>query len=305
MRSIAVITEDASLKTLLLSLLEESYRLSCFSSIQASLDYIYNSMPDLLIIASDLREEFPVRLLNDLKDDPIFGQVPVVLVVSEGLPAEALNRLPIDDYVSLGLIETDLRIRIDLCIKRAERVVEVNPLTRLPGNIAIIKQIQGRLDKGEAFSLAYADLDYFKPFNDNYGFSRGDEVLKMSGRLMLNIVRNRQPCNSFVGHIGGDDFVFIMDAARMEDTALEIMENFDRIIPTFYEPGDRAKRGIDSVDRDGSRRSFPFISLSVGIASTKTRLFSHYGEISEVASEMKKYAKKFSGSCCKVDLRTQ
>jgi diguanylate cyclase (GGDEF)-like protein len=176
-------------------------------------------------------------------------------------------------------------------------------LTGLPGNIQITKQIQKRLDAGEQFALAYADLDYFKPYNDRFGFSRGDEVLKMLGRLILNTVKERQPGNSFVGHIGGDDLVFIMDCDSIEETAGKIIGFFDRIIPTFYDPEERAKGFIESLDREGQKRDYPLISLSIGIVCNRDKEFTHYGEMAEIASDMKKYAKTVTGSCIKMDRR--
>jgi diguanylate cyclase (GGDEF)-like protein len=90
-------------------------------------------------------------------------------------------------------------------------------LSRLPDNISINRQIQDRLDQRIPFALTYADLDHFKPFNDKYGFSRGDEVIKITGRLMLNIVRNKSIRNACIGHVGGDDFLCIMDPSLIEE----------------------------------------------------------------------------------------
>jgi diguanylate cyclase (GGDEF)-like protein len=286
-------------------LLKDSYMVADFSNIQSSLDYIYSSIPDLMIIDIAADDTFAITLLNEMKSDPIFGRLPVLAIFDDKFVIPDWNYLLVDDYVRKSCLEVELLHKTGLCIHRAERIVEVNPLTRLPGNIAIIKQIQRRLDSNEVFGLAYADLDYFKPYNDRYGFSRGDEVLKMIGRLILNTVKENQPHGSFVGHIGGDDFVFIMDLEYIEETASEIIDNFNKIIPTFYDPEDRAKGFIESVDREENKRTFPLIGISIGAAHNRFRKFSHYGEIAEVASEMKKHAKCTGGSCFKVDKRHQ
>ena len=169
--------------------------------------------------------------------------------------------------------------------------------------IDLNRQIQERMDRGETFSFAYADLSDFKPFNDKYGFSRGDEVLKITGRLLFNIVKSRQPRGSFIGHIGGDDFVFIMEPELIEAACTDIIRAFDQIIPTFYDPEDREKRGIESVDRRGVARFFSFIGLSIGVTGTGIRRFSHFGELTGAVSEMKRYAKKIKGSSFSVDNR--
>ena len=302
-RTIILIAGDIAVKSVTERALGSAYGIVNFSNIKSSLDYIYNSMPDLMIITVDLEDRLSLRLLNDLKSDPIFGQIPVLAILPDDLPPSTWENLLVDDYLNRSLIDTQMMTRVALCMQRSERVVDINPLTRLPGNIAIIKQIQQRLNNQDVFALAYADLDSFKPFNDKYGFSRGDEVLKMVGRLILNIVKTRQPYDSFVGHIGGDDFVFITSAENLEETAAEIILNFDNIIPTFYDAEHRTERRIDSFDRAGNKQVYPFISISIGVAMTIIRPFSHYGEMTEVASEMKKYAKNFQGSVYKIDRR--
>ncbi|TAN40944.1 MAG: diguanylate cyclase [Nitrospirae bacterium] len=303
MKTVVAVSKDMVLSGIVDRMLKDHFNIINFSDIESSLDYIYNSMPDMLVFDGISASPNAVRMLNELKNDPIFGQLPVLMLVPDDFFVADWELFFAEDYLRTRDVEKDLLDRIRLCLHRAERVVEVNPLTRLPGNIAISKQVQARLDKGDAFALAYADLDYFKPYNDKYGFSRGDEVLKMVGRLVMNMVKGRQPSGSFVGHIGGDDFTFMMDSNLVEQVAIDILDNFDRIITTFYDPEDRAKNNIVSIDREGQVKTFPFISLSIGIAHNSGAKFTHYGEIIEVASEMKKYAKHADGSCFRVDRR--
>jgi diguanylate cyclase (GGDEF)-like protein len=303
LKTIIVISRDMVLTNIVDRLLKDSYRVVDFSNIQSSLDYIYTSIADLMIIDIAMDDAVAITLLNEMKSDPIFGRLPVLAIFEDHFVIPKWDHLLVDDYVRRSCLEADILLMVDLCIHRAERMVEVNPLTRLPGNIAITKQIQRRLDNNEVFALAYADLDYFKPYNDRYGFSRGDEVLKMLGRLILNTVKKNQAQGSFVGHIGGDDFVFMMDVEHIEETASEIIDNFNKIIPTFYDPEDRARGFIESVDREGNKKTFPLIGISIGAAHNRFRKFSHYGEIAEVASEMKKYAKCAGGGCFKMDKR--
>ena len=106
----------------------------------------------------------------------------------------------------------------------------------------------------------------------------------MTGRLILNIVKNRQPQGSFIGHIGGDDFIFIMDAEAIEDAAAEVLSTFDRIITTFYDESEKTE-GIVALDRQGNSRSFPVMTMSIGITTNAYRRFSHYGEMTEAVSE--------------------
>ncbi|MBI3592573.1 MAG: diguanylate cyclase, partial [Nitrospirae bacterium] len=241
LKTVLLITKDPVLTNALDRILKDSYKVVDFTNLQSSMDYVYSSTPDVLLLDIKADDPVTVNILNELKGDPIFGHLSVLAVFEDIFVIPRWDRLLVDDYVRKSCLEADMLLRVDLCVQRAERMVEVNPLTRLPGNINIMKQTQRRLDSGETFALAYADLDYFKPYNDKYGFSRGDEVLKMLGRLILNTVKDRQSHGSFVGHIGGDDFIFIMDFDLIEDAAVRITDYFDRIIPTFYDADDRTR----------------------------------------------------------------
>jgi diguanylate cyclase (GGDEF)-like protein len=302
-KTIVVISQDVALSSVIEQILNKSYRVLSFRRIHSAIDYIYNSIPDLVIMDINEQDHFTISLLNNLKADPIFHQLPVLIVLDETQSAPQWDVLFVEDYIKKSDFEKEGLSRVDLCIVRSERISEVNPLTKLPGNISINRQIQARIDGGEVFALAYADLDHFKPFNDYYGFTRGDEVIRIAGRLILNIVKNVQSQGSFIGHIGGDDFLFIMNIGLVEDAAKEIIDSFDRIIPTLYEAKDRERGYIETQDRQNSLRQFPFVALSIGITSNEQKPFTHYGEITQVASEMKGQAKHVPGSCYKTDRR--
>ncbi len=304
MKKILAVSPDFLLTELTRRTLSPFFQLLSFDRMDSAVDFIYNEIPDMVIVDIVAGDEATVEKLNILKEDPLFSQIPVLAVFGDEPIATDWERLFVEDYLRKGDFEKDLLLKVNLAITRAERVVEVNPLTRLPGNISINRQIQERLDRSETFAFAYADLSDFKPFNDRYGFSRGDEIIKITGRLILNIVKSKQPQRSFVGHIGGDDFVFIMDDSLVEDACRDILGVFDQIIPTFYDTRDRENRGIESVDRKGVHMSFPFIGLAIGVTSTAGRHFSHFGQVTSAASEMKSLAKKKRGSSFSVDQRS-
>ena len=302
-KTIVVISRDAALTSIVAARLEHDYRLISFTNIASALDCIYNSVPDLVLFELDLHDTAMIHLFGSLKSDPIFTQLPVLAILPEQANIQDWHSFFVEDYIRVSDLEREILPRVNLCMIRSERIVEINPLTRLPGNISINRQIQNRIDAGEIFALAYLDIDQFKPFNDKYGFSRGDEVLKATGRLILNIVKNRQPQGSFVGHIGGDDFTYLMDEEFIEDASAEIIDAFDRLIPTFYDGQDREKGCIQSKDRQGNLKAFPMMTVSIGAASNKHLECTHYGEITEIASRMKTYAKRCKGSNFGMDMR--
>lgn len=301
--SIVTITNNPVIDSLIKFRFENIHKIAIFRDIKSAIDYIYTFFPNLLIADITQPNQSIMRIINDLKGDSIFGQISILLIIPDDFVISSWEDLLADDFIRYADLENDINIRVELCLLRSRRMVEVNPLTRIPGNITIIREIQQRIEKNETFAVAYADLDYFKPFNDKYGFSRGDEVIKMLGRLIYNTIKENQPLGSFVGHIGGDDFIYIMDVNLIENTSNLIIENYDKIIPAFYDYADRENNFIESVDREGNEKTFPIMSLSIGITHNKYKRFIHHGEITQILAEMKKYAKSVKGSYFIADRR--
>lgn len=303
MNSVVIITQNPSISHLLREKLSGKYKLLIFQNIHSALDIIYNSTPDMIIADISSSDNLLMPSLNDLKIDFIFGQMSILCIFSDDFSISSWNDLIIDDYIMIKDLEREIVMRVELCFLRLQRMVEVNPLTKLPGNITIVNQVKKRIENNEIFAIAYADLDYFKPFNDKYGFTRGDEVIRMLGRLIFNIVREYQREGAFIGHIGGDDFIYIMDPTLIEKTSKEIIENYDKIVPAFYDYTDREKGFIESINRQGLSETFPIMSLSIGITHNLYKNFSHYGEVAESLAEIKKYAKTIKGSFFVIDRR--
>jgi len=303
-KTVVVISQDVVLSGIIDRILAGDYGVFLFRNIQSAIDYIYNSPPNLIILDTSEEDIYSMDIINNLKSDPIFYQLPVLVVIDDILSVPVWKNLFVEDYLKRADIEQECLTRVSLAVLRSERIVEVNPLTKLPGNISIGRQIQARIEAGDTFALAYADLDHFKPFNDYYGFTRGDEVIRITGRLILSLVKSAEPQTGFVGHIGGDDFVFITSVDIVEDASAQIIDAFDKITPTLYDKKDRDSGFIETLDRQGNTRKFPMTALSIGIATNRNRSFTHFGEMTEVASEMKKLAKQSWGSCYLLDRRT-
>ncbi len=302
-KKIYCVTNDVILQSIINHQLNKDFHVVFFDNFNSALDKIYNYYPDLIIV--DLKKIFNLKMefIKGFKQDPAYAKVPVLAICEDYLEKNIIEELNIDDFVLTKFMEKELLLRTSIAISKIERIVDVNPLTFLPGNITISKEIQKRIDNKELFALAYVDLDNFKPFNDKYGFSRGDEILKMLGRLVINTVRSKNRQNSFVGHIGGDDFVYIVDFEIAEEIGNDIVNYFNSIIPTFYDEPERSQGYIQSVDRQGRTQKFNIMKVSIGIAHTLYQTFKHYGEISSIATELKKFAKSQGGGCIKIDRR--
>ena len=190
-------------------------------------------------------------------------------------------------------------------LRRAKEMRNLSPLTGLPGNIRIQEEIERQVGEKREFAVLYCDLDNFKAYNDQKGFVRGDRLIQATARIIQDAVVEGPAPKGFVGHVGGDDFVAVVEPACAEDVAKRICERFDEARGEFYEPEDLDRGFVRIEDRKGVLQDIPLVAISVGIASTSRRQFAHYGEAVAVATEMKSYAKREPGSSYAVDRRTE
>jgi GGDEF domain-containing protein len=180
-------------------------------------------------------------------------------------------------------------------IRRANVDSSLQPLTRLPGNIAIEHEVRRRFEKREEWAVIYADLDNFKAYNDHYGFVRGDDAIRLVATTMSDTIKHIGRETDFLGHIGGDDFIIVTHPQLAKNLARVIAEHFDRDVKALYDPGDRAKGYIAGKDRRGNSTRFPIMSLSLAVVTNSPRITS-YQSIGEVAAELKSFAKRQPGS---------
>ncbi len=189
-------------------------------------------------------------------------------------------------------------------LKRLEEMsLDANPLTHLPGSIAIENVLNQRLKEETSLAFCQLDLSHFKAFNDRYGYARGNEVIQATAKIVTDVVKGQGKEESFVGHIGGDDFVVITSVERYEKICLAIMDAFDRMVPDFYDMEDRERGYIHGETRQGQKVSFPIMTLAVAVVTNRYHRLKSHIQIGEIAAELKNYAKSFSQSTLVVDRR--
>lgn len=209
-----------------------------------------------------------------------------------------------DDYLTKPFNVSELKARIDSHLRRQWRELQASPLTGLPGNRQIQQILTTNLKAGIAFAIIYTDLNSFKAYNDRYGFTAGDEILNYTANVLTNVVLEVGNTETdFVGHIGGDDFIVVTSPERCETICKLAIERFDAEIKDFYDQQDIVKGGIESVDRQGNPIIAPLLSISLSVVIHEKNRFSHPGEISQVAAEVKKYVKKQEKSAYLIDRR--
>ena len=262
------------------------------------------SFPACVVLDAREDDAQVLDLCRSMKVDAFTAIVPVVVQVpTDGgqLSADALEA-GADEVVGEETSDRETRLRLDLLMRRAERDVSVHPTTRLPGTVQIERDMFDRMGRNEAFAVCYADLDHFKEFNDRYGYNNGDSVILLVSRMLRDLVRALAP-GGFVGHIGGDDFIFNVSVEDLEQTCDEVIQLFDELIPYQYTEDDPRAGYFLGKDRRGSVHRIPLMTLSIGIVTNQELAFSHTAQISELAAEMKTYAKSLPGSLYVVDRR--
>lgn len=281
------------------------YEVTLTSSAQEAQRAFYADPPHCMIVPYSMTSDAGDNLLKELKSDNVYGHLPAIVTLTKEEIASGIDWLtvPADDFVLDPINGDALLARIHLCWSRALRDVNANPLTGLPGNLVISREAERRLGAGEAFAFAYMDLDGFKSFNDGYGFARGDEILRMTARVLVNTVRSVDRHRTHVGHVGGDDFVFMTPSGLMAKTCERVIAAFDSIIPDFYDDKDRKRGGIDSTDRQGNPKWCPMVTCTIGAVDTTVSHVKHIADLFGRVTEVKNVAKKLPGSRFVMDRR--
>lgn len=174
--------------------------------------------------------------------------------------------------------------------------LDANPLTHLPGNLAIDRELEKRIRHGQPFAHMYIDLDHFKAFGDRYGYQAGSAVLAEVAGLIRRTVDRTGDASGLVGHIGGDDYIVLTVPERVEEMAKQLIEDFDRKVPDFYSPEDRQTGYFVARDRFGVERKFPLLSMSIAIILSQNLEFSSQQAFSWECAKMKDYLKTLPGS---------
>jgi len=271
-----------------------------------ALEMALEMCPDLILADVMMPVLDGVQLTRLLRDDPRTASALIILVTAQGLSSAKLEGFEAgaDDYIVKPFDVDELLARVRGALRRARVLRAQSPLTRLPGNVRIQEEIELRVRRQTSFALLYCDLDNFKAYNDKYGFLEGDRVIQLTARVLQDVAVERGGQATFVGHVGGDDFVVIAQLGREREIAEAVIERFDAEVVAMYDEVDRQRGYIETLSRRGELQRFPIVSVSIGVATTERRTFSHFAEAVAIATEMKTFMKKTPGSSWAVDVRS-
>ena len=278
---------------------------SVIGSVDELLSVCLRGRPRVVIVDARGDVSLAERACGRIKADSFTGVVPTVVVCKAGNgDMERCFAAGADEVLTEVTPPVEARSRLNAVLTRSDRDVHVHPSTRLPGTDIIESCITRELAKNEFFAVAYADLDHFKEFNDRYGYHEGDRVIRVLARILHDVVKGVCGEGGFVGHIGGDDFIFIIPVGAVQSVCAEIVEVFDLLVPFQYSESDRRAGYYFGKDRRGQLHRVPLMTISIGVVTNDRRPFTSAAQVSELATEMKAYAKSLSGSVFSVDRRT-
>lgn len=270
-----------------------------FKSVKTEeLNIALKNIPDMIIIDEDTIDVDIIDLCKSIRENEDNSITPIVVISSEWEKEHRLKILEQSiEYFILKPIDREYfyyTVRNILNLLQNNR--RISPLTGLPGNVQIQAEMKKRLLNKEQFAMFYFDLDNFKAYNDTYGFANGDEIIKFTARTIVENVHKMGTEDSFIGHIGGDDFVAITGKTDYERICKNIISDFDTYVLGYYSDEDVQKGYIEVANRRGIIEQFPLTSISIGVVEITPGRFKNTLEIGEVGAQVKHQAKSVMGS---------
>ena len=273
-----------------------------------SVEIALKNIPDLIIINEKTIDVNIASICKKIRENEDNSITPVLVITQDDHEEHKISILK--NKVEYIIPSTASNLYLYFAIKNITRLMTVNrtvsPLTGLPGNVQIQTELKKRLIKKETFQVLYFDLDNFKAYNDVYGFLNGDEIIKLTAKIITKNVHEIEDTNVFVGHIGGDDFVAIVDGdVDYEKICQNIIAEFDSEVVKFFNEEDLEKGYIEVSNRKGIIEEFALTSISIGVVVADKKRFSNILEIGEIGAQVKHLSKTTPGSSYAIDRREE
>lgn len=265
------------------------------------------NIPSLIIINEDSIDKDIIELCKKIREDDDNSITPIVVLGDSRDKDHRVSILKIGvEYYIVKPMDTDyLYYTIKNIVRLMHTNRRVSPLTGLPGNVQIQTEIKKRLLKKEEFAILYFDLDNFKSYNDLYGFAKGDEIIKFTAKTITKNVHSSDSESCFVGHIGGDDFIAIVENTNYEEICKNVIKEFDENVLEYFTKEDAQRGYVEVANRRGIIEQFPLTSISIGVVDVDKGRFKNVLEIGEVGAQVKHLSKTIVGSSYTIDRRSR
>ncbi len=299
-KKILIISSDKNLREVLNFCFDGwGYEVYLHDSVVHDITPIKKISPDVIIVDVHSASKAHLEICRLLKDDFVTAFIPVITLINKRqLRTQLLNlKQGVDDYLIKPPDPLDLRVRVEMAVRRSQYSFYASPLTGLPGGRIIEEVLKERLKKDEPFSFGYLDIDSFKYFNDVYGYLKGDRAIMQTAYILYTTIKKFGNSEDFIGHIGGDDFMFITSPAKYKEICHNFMLTFDKVIPFHYSLEDRKNGFVLARDRMHKMKKISLMSVSLAVVNrSSSSEFNNVVQISERLAEIKQYLKSISGS---------
>jgi PleD family two-component response regulator len=296
---ILVVDDEPHIVQILKFTLEKAgYQVVTAENGEVALEKIKEAEPNLVILDIMMPIMDGYEVCRKMREDFKMNQIPVIMLSAKGDLPERVKGLEggANDYLIKPYSNEELLLRVRNVLEWNIKQKEANPLTGLPGNTAIERELKTRINRSKPYAFLYIDIDNFKGFNDYYGYQKGDEIISFLAGILTKAVEKLGSKEDFVGHIGGDDFVLVTEPSRAEFMAKYIIDEYDKGALFLLDEND-VKRGYFEVrNRQGELARVSLMSITVALVVSTENKIDHFAEINDIASELKKYGKNIKGS---------
>jgi diguanylate cyclase (GGDEF)-like protein len=298
-RTVLIVDDEQSLRDALeMTFSREGYQVLKAAGGCEGLEAARTLLPDVILLDVMMPGMDGYEVCKKLRSHYRTRHIPVILLTAKGSEEDKLEGLQggANDYVLKPWNKRELVTRVHNHLEWAKNQKAVNPLTGLPGGVSILAERQRRLDEGRPFSQMVLDVDYFKAYNDRYGFARGDIAISRIAETLTRVVDEDAQPENFVGHIGGDDFVVLCPPERGEPLAERIKETLEQEFPKLYEEEDRKQGFVRVRNRRHEFENFPLMSITIALAANSEFEGLHLAQLDDALTELKTLGKGMQGS---------
>jgi diguanylate cyclase (GGDEF)-like protein len=297
--TILVVEDDAAIRRILEYQLQKAgYSVLTAEDGETGLSMAMEHTPELVLLDVMLPCLDGHEVCRRIRQDYKISQTPIIMLTARSSVKDRVAGLAqgANDYLMKPYDQEEMLVRVKNTLTMARNQREANPLTGLPGNHAIEAELMRRLGARENFSFIYLDIDNFKGYNDTYGYAKGDSAIRLLRGVITEAIHQSKDLNGFAGHVGGDDFVLITNCDQAEPVCRRIVKAFDLMKRQLFRGDDWDRGYLTVLDRQGVEQRIPLMSLTIAIVENEDHRYTHLGQISDAAFELKSYGKTFQGS---------
>ncbi len=305
---ILIADDEPHIRRILQFLLEqEGFEVQMAEDGEEAWKAVASFQPDLVLLDVMMPRMDGFAVLEIIRAGFETARLPVIMLTAKGEEQDKVKGLKggANDYIIKPFNHDELLLRVSNLLEATRREREANPLTGLPGNRAIEREIQARISSGREFAIMYVDIDRFKSFNDHYGYSMGDRAISFLAGVLVGCTQKYGTGWEFVGHVGGDDFVVATETSIGESLAHRIVEEFDAGKVDLHDPADFKRGFLEVENRNGEIERFPLITLTLALVNDAKGRFDHPAELSDILAELKRFGKTTQESVIVRDRRTR